>query len=40
MSELLQRVLTDAAARDGITMPTLASGMAEKFLPWADASEV
>jgi hypothetical protein len=37
MSELLQRVLTDASARDHTTLPTLASGMAEKFLPWAEA---
>jgi hypothetical protein len=40
MSELLELVLNDTAARDDSAMPVLASSMAEKFLPWNDLTGV
>jgi hypothetical protein len=35
MSQLLEQVLNNVAARDNSAMPALASDMAENFLPWA-----
>lgn len=35
MSELLEKILTDASSRDDADMPILASSLAEDFLPWA-----
>jgi hypothetical protein len=35
MSELLQRVLTDASVRDSKTLPATAAAVAGEFLPWA-----
>lgn len=34
MSELLQKVLTDTSVRDKASMTSLASEVAEEFLPW------
>lgn len=34
MSELLQLVLTDPAARDQAMLPDLASELAATFVPW------
>lgn len=39
MSELLQLVLNDASARDTSALPSLASNMAGKFLPWASVDD-
>ncbi|HEX7633357.1 MAG TPA: hypothetical protein VF401_03455 [Candidatus Saccharimonadales bacterium] len=36
MNELLQKVLTDPAARKAEDIPALASSMADTFSPWAD----
>ena len=36
VSDLLEQVLNNAAARDNSAMPSLASNMADKFLPWID----
>lgn len=38
MNELLQKLLTDPATRDG-DLPALAADMAEEFLPWAQVAE-
>ncbi len=35
MKELLEKVLTDASARDSATMPAAASNMAEQYVPWS-----
>ncbi len=35
MSELLQKVLTDKAARDDQAMETLVAQSARQFTPWA-----
>ena len=34
MKELLEKVLTDESARDGATLPAVASTMADEYLPW------
>lgn len=36
MNELLERLLNDASARDAAELPSLASAVAEDFIPWND----
>lgn len=39
MNELLEAVLNDVSARDDSELPSLASDMADKFLPWGSIAE-
>lgn len=38
MSQLLQAVLTDPAARDTEQLPDVAASVASEYLPWNDAN--
>jgi hypothetical protein len=39
MNELLQKVLTDPAARSEATLSTVAAESSSKFLPWDSIAE-